>query len=217
MAGILQLFLFKMIGNKKIQEIKMRISLLFIAIFIIACSEIKEPSSPLTQPETVKAATPEDEPDTIKPTPVFRPSGKIETGTVTPAEVVHFAKTLIGIPYLYASIDPANGFDCSGFVTYVFNHFNIGVPRSSVDFTNMGKEIEYIYAQPGDLILFTGSDSTIRVVGHMGIIESNENNRLQFIHSTSGKAKGVVITPFENYYKSRFVKVIRIFPDQYFE
>ncbi len=206
-----------MSGNKKIQEIKTLSSLLFIAIFIIACSEIKEPPSPLTQPETVKAATPEDEPDTIQPKPVFIPSGKIETGTVTPAEVVHFAKTLIGIPYLYASTDPANGFDCSGFVTYVFNHFNIGVPRSSVDFTNMGKEIEYFYAKPGDLILFTGTDSTIRVVGHMGIIESNENNRLQFIHSTSGKAKGVVITPFENYYKSRFVKVIRIFPDDYFE
>jgi cell wall-associated NlpC family hydrolase len=72
-------------------------------------------------------------------------------------------------------------------------------------------------AGPGDLILFTGTDSTTRVVGHMGIVESNENGRLQFIHSTSVKGKGVVITPFENYYKSRFVKVIRIFPGYFFE
>ena len=206
-----------MIGKEKIQQFIWLSRWLFIAVFIMACSGIRDPLSPLTQQETVKAATAENQADTIKPTPVFRPSGKIETGIVTPGEVVHFAKTLIGIPYLYASTDPANGFDCSGFVTYVFNHFNIGIPRSSVDFTNMGKEIEYFYAKPGDLILFTGTDSTIRVVGHMGIVESNENNRLQFIHSTSGKAKGVVITPFENYYKSRFVKVIRIFPDDYFE
>ncbi|MBL7749710.1 MAG: C40 family peptidase, partial [Chitinophagaceae bacterium] len=53
---------------------------------------------------------------------------------VHPDSLVAFAKTLIGIPYLYASTDPIKGFDCSGFITYVFNHFNIAVPRSSVDF-----------------------------------------------------------------------------------
>ncbi|MBK8607716.1 MAG: C40 family peptidase [Chitinophagaceae bacterium] len=125
-------------------------------------------------------------------------------------------KNLIGIPYLYASTDPAKGFDCSGFITYVFNHFNIAVPRSSVDFTNVRTEVDYRNAKPGDLILFTGTDSTIRIVGHMGIVESFENEVLKFIHSTSGKAKGVVITEFGKYYKSRFVKVIRIFPDDKF-
>ena len=50
----------------------------------------------------------------------------------------------------------------------------------------------------------------------MGIVESFENKVLKFIHSTSGKAKGVVITEFGKYYKSRFVKVIRIFPDDKF-
>lgn len=151
--------------------------------------------------------------------PVVKPyvtAGNIETGTTTPAEVLAFAKTQMGVPYLYASIDPTKGFDCSGFITYVFNHFNIAVPRSSVDFTNVGKEVDYSNAKPGDLILFTGTDSTIRIVGHMGLIESNQNGVLTFIHSTSGKAKGVVITEFGNYYKSRFVKTIRIFPDQFF-
>lgn len=136
---------------------------------------------------------------------------------VQPDSIVAFAKTLIGIPYLYASTDPRKGFDCSGFITYVFNHFNITVPRSSVDFTDYGKEIDIIKARPGDLILFTGTDSTIRIVGHMGIVESNKNDSLRFIHSTSGKAKGVVITPFEKYYKSRFVKVVRVFPEQFFK
>ncbi|HQV55751.1 MAG TPA: NlpC/P60 family protein, partial [Chitinophagaceae bacterium] len=96
------------------------------------------------------------------------------------------------------------------------NHFNIAVPRSSVDFTNVRTEVDYRNAKPGDLILFTGTDSTIRIVGHMGIVESFENEVLKFIHSTSGKAKGVVITEFGKYYKSRFVKVIRIFPDDKF-
>jgi len=61
--------------------------------------------------------------------------------------------------------------------------------------------------------LFTGTDISIRYVGHMGIIVSNDDGNIKFIHSTSGKAKAVVITPFDIYYKSRFVKVIRLFPD----
>ena len=139
----------------------------------------------------------------------------LHTGT-TPDELVAFAKTLIGVPYLYASTDPEKGFDCSGFITYVFNHFNIKVPRSSVDFTNYGKEMTPEAARPGDLILFTGTDSTLRIVGHMGIIVSNEQGKILFIHSSSGKANGVVITPLERYYLGRFVKVVRVFPDSLF-
>lgn len=142
--------------------------------------------------------------------PVVEPRD-INTGSTTPAEILVFANTLLGVPYKYASSDPATGFDCSGFITYVFNHFNITVPRSSVDFTYLGKEIPVNNSLPGDLILFTGTDSTIKVVGHMGIITENNNGNIKFIHSTSGKQKAVVITPFEDYYKSRFVKVIRIF------
>lgn len=135
---------------------------------------------------------------------------------IEPDSLVAFAKTLTGIPYLYASIDPAKGLDCSGFITYVFNHFNITVPRSSVDFTNYGRTIDIGEAQPGDLILFTGTDNTIQVVGHMGIIESKKEGLVYFIHASSGKAMGVVISPLEKYYQSRFVKVIRVFPEDFF-
>lgn len=140
----------------------------------------------------------------------------IDTGIVRPDSLVAFARTLLGVPYLYASTDPAKGFDCSGFITYVFNHFKITVPRSSVDFTNYGKTISLHTAKPGDLILFTGTDSTIHTVGHMGIVESIRNDTLRFIHSSSGKANGVVISPLGNYYRGRFVKIIRVFADKLF-
>lgn len=147
---------------------------------------------------------------------IYTQGEEIKTGLTVPDSLVAFGKSLVGTPYLYASADPAQGFDCSGFITYVFNHFGIAVPRSSVDFTNVGKEIPNAIARPGDLILFTGTDSTIKIVGHMGIVESNEKGNLLFIHSTSGKAKSVVITPLKGYYEARFVKVIRVFPDSYF-
>ena len=131
---------------------------------------------------------------------------------LTQHELVDFAKTLIGIPYKYASTNPSNGFDCSGFITYVFNHFDIEVPRSSADFTNVGKEISLKNAKEGDLILFTGTIDSIKAVGHMGIV-TESSDTLRFIHSTSGRANGVTISKLDDHYKKRFVKVIRVFPE----
>ncbi|OOQ62278.1 hypothetical protein BC343_01280 [Mucilaginibacter pedocola] len=123
-----------------------------------------------------------------------------------------FAQTLNGIPYKYGSVDPNEGFDCSGFISYVFNHFGIAVPRTSVDFTYMHHEVDLKDAQTGDLILFTGTDSTLRVVGHMGIVLATPGQEMRFIHSTSGHDNlGVTETPMNSYYKSRYVKTVRVF------
>ncbi len=124
-------------------------------------------------------------------------------------EFVTYAKTLLGTPYKYGSAIPANGLDCSGFITVVFNHFNVKAPRSSVNFTDEGTEIDIKKVKVGDLILFTGSDNSTGVVGHMGIITSAGDN-VQFIHSASGKNVGVIINNFSGYYKTHFVKAIRI-------
>jgi cell wall-associated NlpC family hydrolase len=139
----------------------------------------------------------------------------VDTSTLTDVDtsaltlrMLRFARTLKGTPYKYGSTNPREGFDCSGFITYVFNHFKIDVPRSSVGFTNEGKPVSLAAAQPGDLILFTGTDSTIRTVGHMGII-TQVGDSIVFIHSTSGKAYGVTETTLDKYYMGRFVKVIR--------
>jgi cell wall-associated NlpC family hydrolase len=135
----------------------------------------------------------------------------VHTGKVQPAQIIEFAKTLIGTTYKYGSTDPKQGFDCSGFITYVFNHFDIAVPRSSIDFTDVGRTVPYDSAKAGDLILFTGTDSTEQHVGHMGIVVANNNGNVEFIHSTSGKQYGVTITPLSSYYISRYMRTARIF------
>lgn len=136
----------------------------------------------------------------------------IETGKTTPGELVNFACSLTGTPYKYGSVDPKQGLDCSGFVTYVFNHFGIMVPRTSVDFTSVQKSIPLKEARLGDLILFTGTDSTNSTAGHMGIMSSFPGEPLRFLHSTSGKNEGVVETDFHTpYYEARYIKTIRIF------
>jgi cell wall-associated NlpC family hydrolase len=131
--------------------------------------------------------------------------------TTIAADLISFAQSLKGIPYRYACSDPLKGFDCSGFVMYVFNRFHMRVPRSSIDFTHFGKEMDLQHSKPGDIILFTGTDSSKRKVGHVGII-TQVSDGVTFIHSSSGKTQGVIETMLNSHYKERFVKVIRVLP-----
>ena len=149
-------------------------------------------------------------PDTLVRPKALASSTGIDVKAVDPNKLVSFSETLVGTPYVYASTNPQVGFDCSGFITYVFNHFGIRVPRSSVDFTNVGTEIPVSDARRGDIILFSGTNPAERHVGHMGLVVSNSDT-LRFIHATSGKAMGVTVTPLSTYYLTRFVKTIRIF------
>ena len=158
--------------------------------------------------DTLKAPIIADTQTINKPTTYY-----IDTRNVHPQQLIEFSKTLIGVPYRYGSSNPDVGFDCSGFITYAFGHFGILVPRSSIDFTKAGKEIPIENSKGGDLILFTGTDSTERFVGHIGLIISNDNKEVSFIHSTSGKQFGVTITPFNDYYKSRYLKTVRVFKE----
>ncbi len=138
------------------------------------------------------------------------PARSIDVKAVNADDLVAFSETLLGIPYKYGSMKRENGFDCSGFINFVFNHFKINVPRTSVDFTNAGKEVKPADSKRGDLILFTGSDANSGVVGHMGIIVENKRNSFLFIHAST--SKGVIYSSLNSYFLPRFVKVIRIFP-----
>lgn len=199
--------------------VKIATKLLIVTLIAAFSCKHKPGSLNSTHNEAVISA------DTIKTlilpvTPVTNPIiTPVQPGTIlslnngtTPQQLVSYAKTLMGTPYKYASTDPSIGFDCSGFITYVFNHFGISVPRSSVDFTDVGKEVNSVNARAGDLILFTGTVDSIRIVGHMGIVTENTDT-LRFIHSTSGRANGVTISTLNGYYQKRFVKTIRVFPD----
>jgi lipoprotein Spr len=130
--------------------------------------------------------------------------------TLCPDDLLTFAQSLIGTRYRSASANPLYGFDCSGFVSYVFKNFNIPVPRSSYEFASVGEKISLTDARPGDVILFTGTHTRSRRIGHIGIVMSNDSSDITFIHSTSGKKHGVTISAMDKRYRKRFVKVVRL-------
>lgn len=183
----------------------MKTILLFFGVISILILTSCGSTRKATKPETTDS-------DDIHSTVVIKkdvPPREINTRNVPAPEVVAFSQTLLGIKYTYGSAVKEKGFDCSGFIDYVFNHFNISAPRTSVDFTNVGEEVPVTDCKPGDLILFTGSDAKSGVVGHLGIVTENKNGDLKFIHAST--SRGVMISGMNSYFTPRFVKVNRVF------
>lgn len=133
--------------------------------------------------------------------------------TIRADSLVAFCKKQLGIKYNYANCNPEDGFDCSGFVYYVFEHFKVKVPRSSIDFEKFGQKVSMDSCKIGDVIVFTGTDASRRRPGHVGIIISKPGEDLQFIHSSSDKRNsGIKISNYKNSenYKKRYLKIVRV-------
>jgi cell wall-associated NlpC family hydrolase len=127
--------------------------------------------------------------------------------------ILAYAKKLMGTKYQYANCEPKKGFDCSGFVYHVFDHFHIKVPRASMDYEKLGRKIPLDSCKKGDVIVFTGTKPKNRKPGHVGIIVSEKGEAVHFIHSSSGKKNsGVIITNYSasKYYQGRFIKIVRL-------
>jgi cell wall-associated NlpC family hydrolase len=126
------------------------------------------------------------------------------------SDVIRFAKKLIGTPYRYAGSNPASGFDCSGFVNYVFKNFSINLPRSSGEFKDLGAGLKPKDFKVGDVLVFYGFKNKRRI-GHVGIICEAAGMKSRFIHSSSGKARGVTISDLDSdIYRRRFCKCINV-------
>jgi cell wall-associated NlpC family hydrolase len=139
-------------------------------------------------------------------------SAKITLGTdsVSADSLLQFAESLIGTRYRPKASDPLHGFDCSGFVSYVFKKFKFDVPRSSCEFISIGEKVKLEDAKPGDIILFTGTKKHTRKIGHIGIVVCNCSDDFKFIQSTSGKEHCVTISSMDENYRRRFVQIIRL-------
>ena len=114
--------------------------------------------------------------------------------TVNVDKLIADAKALMGVPYLWGGTTPS-GFDCSGFVQYVYAQQGIKLPRVAQDQWNAGKVVTT--PQVGDLVFFTTYQAG---PSHNGIYIGNN----EFIHS--GSSTGVTIASLSNsYWKPLFL------------
>lgn len=128
-------------------------------------------------------------------------------------EIVTFAKKYMGTKYCYAGSDPKTGFDCSGFVNFVFKNFDIDLPRSSSGFAEIGKTLKPEEFRIGDILVFYGYRDS-KSVGHVGIICEANGMKSKFIHASSGKEMEVIISELgSDQYTKRFYKGINVLGD----
>jgi cell wall-associated NlpC family hydrolase len=136
------------------------------------------------------------EPDTAR--------NKLQNFTDRASELVLRAMGLIGIRYQYGGGTPEQGMDCSGLVRYVFKEaWNIDLPRTSKEISQLGERIEMQDLQPGDLVFY---DTLRRSFSHVGIYLGDK----KFIHSPSAGGDVRVESMDGGYWKKRFNGARRI-------
>lgn len=119
-------------------------------------------------------------------------------------EVLINALSLSGIQYKYGGNSPESGFDCSGFVRYVYQQAaNLSLPHGARAISQIGKRIPKHELQPGDLVFFNTLKSAF---SHVGIYLGNH----RFIHAPSSGGGVRIENMQEQYWEQRFNGAQRI-------
>lgn len=120
----------------------------------------------------------------------------------TAQQIINNAKKHMGTPYVWGGTTPS-GFDCSGFVQYVFKQSGISLPRTTSEQVKVGTYVSKSILQPGDLVFLK---NTYREgVSHVGIYIGDG----QMIHASS--SKGVTISNLSaSYYTQHYHSARRV-------
>ncbi|MGB4812459.1 MAG: C40 family peptidase [Methylophilaceae bacterium] len=165
----------------------------FLALISTACAAI-EPG-------------PEQATLVITPTPTTEQTQMQEvdsTWAERVREVLMNAVSLTGIRYKYGGNTPETGFDCSGFVSYVYKQtINLTLPHNAQAISQIGKAIPRQQLQAGDLVFF----KTIKnAISHVGIY-MGEN---RFIHAPNSRGQVRIESMDEGYWAKRFSSAQRL-------
>ena len=135
-------------------------------------------------------------------------------GTINPLNIIGTATATMAAETANRLISTAmspNGFDCSGFTTYVFKKLGITLKRSSRDQFTMGTAIDDVRdLRRGDLVFFGYG----RSVNHVGIVTEAdaEKGTFSFIHSSSSQGVTIDRYPASDYWRTHYISARRILP-----
>lgn len=128
------------------------------------------------------------------------------TPKISGQQVVDFAKKFLGTPYKWAGTTPA-GFDCSGFVYYVFNSLGYKMPRMIEDMNKQGTYVAKANLKPGDIVIFQNTYAS--GLSHVGIYVGDG----KFIHSPNSRSVVSYADLNSTYYTNHYYGARRICTD----
>jgi cell wall-associated NlpC family hydrolase len=122
-------------------------------------------------------------------------------------QVADLAQQYVGSSYVWGGSSPA-GFDCTGFVMWVFGQFNVALPHNEAGQLGSGQSVGADDLLPGDVVVF---DNTYRSgLSHVGIYVGDG----QFVHAVNESHGVMVNNLWDGYWGPRFVGASRPIADQ---
>ena len=143
---------------------------------------VRRPPSPPAAPP--RATRP---PRRAEPVPRHKETPSGPTAGVR-LQLVNKAEEYLGVRYKYGGNTPREGFDCSGFVKYLYNDAGLDIHRVSRDQARQGRPIDPATAQSGDLVFFRRGGN--QPVFHVSMVVSAAPGEIWVIHPTS--SRGVI-------------------------
>ncbi|HOY31358.1 MAG TPA: C40 family peptidase [Bacteroidales bacterium] len=178
-------------------KIEYILNLLFVAFMAVLIPSIhSQPGADYQTNDSVFAVKKDTVPaDSVKPT---------DYNEALIDSVIDFGKQFLGLKYKYHGQSP-QGFDCSGYVSYIFGKFGYSFPHSSSAMSTLGQKVDLKEARKGDFIFFKGRSSKSSGVGHVALIIEADSGQVTMMHSTC--MSGVIIEKYNTspYYTSRYV------------
>jgi cell wall-associated NlpC family hydrolase len=176
---------------------------LFIAASVTACASKGGVATPKPFPgaPTPPVSAPAPVPPVVTKAPPVQPVGPAATAT-SGNPLVALALTFLGTPYRFGGSDPS-GFDCSGFVQWVFARLGAALPREVHDQFRVGKKIDEDEVKAGDLVFF---QTVARGASHVGIALGDG----RFVHAPSSKGVVRIERYTTGYWAQRWVGARRI-------
>jgi cell wall-associated NlpC family hydrolase len=165
-----------------------------LRVFLVLCALSASLAVVLLKPLSGRAADGPTQPARPAAKPVRRLASSQQFGL----RVVAYAKRFLGIRYVYGGGSPRSGFDCSGFVRFVYAHFGISLPHSSYAQFGDGRRVTRRSLRPGDLVFFDG-------LGHVGLYVGSG----RFIHAPHTGTR-VRIESLQGWYNARFAGARRL-------
>ena len=157
----------------------------------LACALLKPLGARADGGTDATAATPD-------PVSTAQPVRTLQSSQRFGMRVVGYAKKFVGIRYVYGGSSPRSGFDCSGFVRYVYAHFGVALPHSSYAQFGDGRRVSRQSLRPGDLVFFDG-------LGHVGMYIGNG----EFVHAPH-TGTVVQVSSLGGWYANAYVGARRI-------
>ena len=119
------------------------------------------------------------------------------------AKVLALAEEQLGVPYVYGGMSPS-GFDCSGFVKYIYDEMGYTINRTADTQLVSGVEVNREDLQPGDLVFFCATTNDGAITSHVGIYAGDN----QFIHAASDGIRYSSLD--DDYYTDKYLCARRI-------